>query len=79
VPKERWGGEYKGYDNNDEKILLGDSGKPARYIDIYRLIKESYTSLVKIVAEVTQPYSMEYKTNQDVSNVWGFVGENKSG
>jgi len=60
VPREMWNKDYE-RPNNKGDVIRMPNGSSCRIIDIYRLLKESYSPVVKAVVSVIKDYSMEYR------------------
>jgi len=58
-PRERWNDEYEGMDNKENPIRIND--RNVRIIDLARLLKESYETMVRVVGFIIKDYSMEYR------------------
>jgi hypothetical protein len=68
TPMERWDKEFEGVNNQGNKIRM-ENERYATILDMYRLLKESYTPVVEIVAEIIQPYSEEYRVSMESSGL----------
>lgn len=62
--KQKWNKESGSRNNAGDNARLPD-GSQLRVIDIYRLLKESYTPIVEVVCDIIQPYTMEYRMTVD--------------
>jgi hypothetical protein len=68
TPMERWDKEFEGVNNQGNKVRM-ENERYATILDMYRLLKESYTPIVEIVAEIIQPYSEEYRVSMEGSGL----------